>query len=102
MTEMVFFDHQIHSCLKKAKNFFVDAIGAAKNGNLEASEILMEQGSANLANGEQIINIFAQKDICQGEKACNLLLLQAQESLVSTENFKKSIVELIDTYRWIN
>lgn len=100
MTETMFYTNQINWALKKAKNLFVDAAAAAKKGDLETSELLLAKGTININNGQQILDLFEKKGLCEGGIDGNLAVVQARESIKATQSFQSVILELIDGHRW--
>lgn len=90
---------QIISAVGEARSCFVMAIGEAKKGNYEAAEELMEKGAASFAEGHHIhLSLFdseIEKDFGTG----HILLMHAEDQLMSAEGFKILATEFMDVYK---
>ena len=95
--EMVSF--QIISAVGTARSLYIEAIAKAKAGDFEAANNLVEQGKTTFLEGHKAHAGLVQKE-ANGEKLeFSLLLMHAEDQLMSAETLKIVAQELIDIYR---
>lgn len=85
-----------------ARSDFIEAIQLAKSGEIEEARKLMKQGHENFIKGHQshaeLIALEASGQNIQG----GLLLMHAEDQLMSAEGFSILAEEFIDLYIKIN
>ncbi|GGI01380.1 MULTISPECIES: PTS lactose/cellobiose transporter subunit IIA [Mammaliicoccus] len=86
---------QIITHVGMAKSTYMQAIKEAKDGNFKESEDLIVEGNQFLVDGHKV-----HKDLIQAEASgeaipLNLLLMHAEDQLISTEVIKEMAKELI-------
>jgi len=90
---------KIISAVGTAKSMYVEAIQEAKKGNFNEAERLMEEGAQVFTQGHHAHGSLIQKE-ASGEKVeFNLLLMHAEDQLMTTETFKLIAEEFIELYR---
>lgn len=98
MEEMLF---GIIANVGMARSSYIEAIQAAKQGNYEEAEKLVKEGKAAFVEGHkthaELITKEAQGDGFQ----CSLLLIHAEDQLMSAEQFGILSEEFIDLYKRI-
>lgn len=90
---------QIISYNGSARSSYVEAITAAKEGDFEQAADLMKDGEANFVEGHKIHAQIIQKEAAGEDFTLNLLLLHAEDQLMSAETLKIVATELIDVYK---
>lgn len=97
--EMVCFE--IITEVGNARSLYIEAIQEAKEGSFDRAEELMKEGRAAFANGHHAHADLAQKE-AEGEPAQScLLLMHAEDQLMSAEAFGILAREFIDVYKKI-
>jgi len=90
---------EIISIISTAKNLYMDAIQEAKKGNFESSNQLMAEGDKIFVEGHIVHEKLIQRE-ARGEKlTVNLLLMHAEDQLMTTETLRFFAEELIEVYR---
>jgi len=81
-----------------ARSFFLEALAAAKEGNFEEADRLMSEGEGMLEEGHHAHgNLLSQE--ASGEKVkVDLLLVHAEDQMMSAETFKIMACEMIEIY----
>jgi PTS system cellobiose-specific IIA component len=93
---------QIISAVGTAKSMYIEAIQEAKKGNIEEANKLVEEGSEMYAQGHHAHAKLIQLE-AQGEKTeINLLLLHAEDQMMSAETVKIMAQEFIELYESLN
>lgn len=95
---------EIIAAVGTARSAFVEAIQEAKNGNFEAAEEKVNEGNEMFTQGHhahaKLIQAEAASATDGGEKAeISLLLIHAEDQLMSAEAFKILSTEFIDIYK---
>lgn len=94
--ELVAFD--IISAVGTAKSMYVEAIQNAKEGKLEEARKRIEEGDEIFVSGHHSHAKLVQKE-ANGEKVeFALLLMHAEDQLMSAETIKIMALEIIDLY----
>ncbi len=90
---------QIISEAGNARSKYIEAIQEAKAGDYEACNELLRQGNEAYAKGHRIhADLLSQE--AGGKKAhLDLLLVHAEDQLMSAESFKILCTEFLDVYR---
>ena len=82
-----------------ARSYFIEAMGAARKTNFEEAQHLMKEGELMLAQGHhEHGKLLAQE--ASGEKVpVDLLLLHAEDQMMSAETFRIMAKEMIEMYK---
>lgn len=82
-----------------ARSYFIEAIGAARKTNFEEAQNLMKEGERMLALGHhEHAKLLAQE--ASGDKVqVDLLLLHAEDQMMSAETFRIMAKEMIEIYK---
>ena len=92
---------QIISTVGTARSMYIEAIQEAKAGNIEKARELVEEGEKVFVEGHKAHAGLIQQE-ASGEKVdVQLLLLHAEDQLMSAEAFKIIANEFIDLYEKI-
>ncbi len=89
---------QIISNVGTARSCYIEAIQEAKKGNYDAAEKLIAEGDESFAEGHDAHLQLLQKE-AEGNNVVMLLILHAEDQLMSAEGFKIIANELIDVYK---
>lgn len=93
---------QILSTVGTARSLYIEAIQEAKAGNIEKARELVKEGENVFVEGHKAHAGLIQQE-ASGEKVdVQLLLLHAEDQLMSAEAFKIIANEFIDLYERIN
>ncbi len=92
--QMISFNGSARSC-------FVEAIMAAKEGDFERAEQLMAEGEEQFVEGHPVHAQLIQKEASGEATAVNLLLIHAEDQMMSAELLKIIAAELIDIHKRI-
>lgn len=95
-TELVAF--QIIASVGSARSCYIEAIQEAKKGNFAGAEELMAQGDQDFAAGHHAHAGLITKEANQETIDLKLLLMHAEDQLMSAEGFKYIAQEFIDVY----
>ena len=84
-----------------AKSMYVNAITLAKEGKFDEARAEIEEGNNFFVDGHKSHMELIQKE-CSGENVnVTMLLMHAEDQLISTENFKILALEFIELYERI-
>ncbi|UPM52960.1 PTS lactose/cellobiose transporter subunit IIA [Gottfriedia acidiceleris] len=90
---------QIISAVGSAKSMYLEAMTEAKNGDFEKAAFLIEEGLDVYAKGHQYHAKLIQQE-ARGEKTeINLLLVHAEDQMMSAETIKIMAEEFIMLYK---
>lgn len=92
--QMISFNGSARSC-------FVEAIQAAKEGDFERAEQLMAEGEEQFVEGHRVHAQLIQQEAQNGATQVNLLLIHAEDQMMSAEVLKIMATELIDIHKKI-
>ena len=92
---------QIISAAGMAKNSFIEAIKEAKKGNFKKAEICINEGESYFTEGHSVHANLIQQEAEDNQVNPNLLLLHAEDQLMSVETCKIIANELIEAYERI-
>lgn len=92
---------QIISNVGTARSSYIEAIQEAKKGNYDDAEKIIAEGDLAFAEGHDAHLKLLQRE-ANGEKVVMLLILHAEDQLMSAEGFKIIATELIDVYKRLN
>lgn len=90
---------QIISSVGEARSSFIEAIGYAKAGKYEEAKDLMVSGEEAFVRGHQAHANLIQMEASGEKTAVTLLLVHAEDQLMSAEAFKVLAAEFIDIYK---
>lgn len=90
---------QIIASVGSARSSYIEAIQAAKSGDYEEAEKLMKSGDQEFNEGHHAHASLIQKEANQEKVELKLLLMHAEDQLMSAEGFKVIAQEFIDVYR---
>lgn len=98
MEGMELISFQIISAVGTARSMYIEAIQEAKKGNIEAARKLIAEGEQIFVEGHKAHASLVQKE-AQGEAVIpQLLLVHAEDQLMSAEGFKTIASEFVDLY----
>lgn len=89
---------QIISAVGMAKSSYIEAIQEAKKGNFEKARACIQEGEASFIQGHNAHSELIQQEAGGKEVNPNLLLLHAEDQLISAETIKILANELIENY----
>ncbi|WP_323617145.1 PTS lactose/cellobiose transporter subunit IIA [Erysipelothrix rhusiopathiae] len=92
--QMISFNGSARSC-------FVEAIQAAKEGDFERAEQTMAEGEEQFVEGHRVHAQLIQQEAQNGATQVNLLLIHAEDQMMSAEVLKIMATELIDIHKKI-
>lgn len=92
---------QMISLNGSARSCFIEAIAAAKEGDFERAEQLMAEGDEQFVEGHRVHAQLIQQEAQTGHTELNLLLIHAEDQMMSAEVFKIVAAELIDIHKRI-
>ena len=90
---------QVITYVGTARTHFINAIQSAKSGNFEEAQKLMKEGDEAFAQGHNghadLLTMDANGELTGGL----MLLMHAEDQLMSAENFRILAKEFIELYR---
>ena len=92
---------QIITYVGTARTYFINAIQSAKAGNFEEAENLLKQGDEAFAEGHKGHAGLLTKDANGELKGGYMILMHAEDQLMSAEAFRILADELIALYKKI-
>lgn len=90
---------QIIAAVGSARSNYVEAIRQAKIGEFEQAEKLIKEGENFFLEGHKAHSTLIQKEASEGKSEVNLILLHAEDQLMSAETLKIVADELIEVHR---
>ena len=90
---------QIISAVGTARSCYIEAIQEAKKGNYESAEKLIKNGDEAFVEGHDAHAGLLQKEASGEGGNINLLILHAEDQLMSAEGFKTIALEFIEVYK---
>lgn len=98
MEGMELISFQIISAVGTARSMYIEAIEEAKKGNIEQARKLIEEGEEIFVEGHKAHAGLIQQE-ANGEAVIpQLLLVHAEDQLMSAEAFKIIATQFIDLY----
>lgn len=92
---------QIISAVGAARSCYIEAIHAAKDRDYEQAAELLKKGDVSFAEGhDSHLELLGRE--AEGEAVACLLVMHAEDQLMSVEAFKLVAQELIDVYKEID
>lgn len=92
---------EIISNVGAGKSCYVNAIKKAKEGFYEEAENLIKEGDEHYAEGHKAHVEMIQKEASGVSTEVSLLLVHAEDQMMSAETFKVMAVEFIELYKKI-
>ena len=89
---------QIISAVGTARSMYVEAIHEAKRGNIQAAKQLIEDGVKVFVDGHHAHASLIQKEAAGEKSEFSLLLMHAEDQLMTTETLKIVAEEFIELY----
>ncbi len=99
MERMDLLSFQIISKVGTARSMYIEAIQAAKNGNFKGAEELITEGALLFTQGHHAHAGLIQQEANGDKIEFSLLLMHAEDLLMSAEAFKILAEEFIDLYQ---
>jgi cellobiose PTS system EIIA component len=90
---------QIISAVGTARSCYIEAIQKAKQGNFSEAEKMIGTGDDAFNEGHAAHTGLLQEEASGSEKGINLLIVHAEDQLMSAEGFKIIALEFIDVYK---
>ncbi len=90
---------EIISAVGAARSFFIEAIENAKNRDFEAAEANMKSGDEMFLQGHHAHAKLVQQEANGDKVDVVLLLVHAEDQLMSAETFKILAGQFIDLYK---
>jgi len=81
-----------------ARSFFLEALAAGKEGDFEEAERLMSEGEAMLEEGHHAHGNLLSQEASGDKVKVDLLLVHAEDQMMSAETFKIMAGEMIEIY----
>ncbi len=94
---MVIFE--IITSVGNARSLYIEAIQEAKQGNFVRSEELLKEGEESFLKGHHAHGDLVQKEAAGEPAPTSLLLMHAEDQLMSAEGFRILAEEFIDVYK---
>lgn len=99
MEELELVCFEIIAAAGMARSNFIEAIQEVKKGNFDKCDNLMEEGAKEFLIGHDVHSTLIQKE-ASGEKINgSILIMHAEDQLMSAELFQIIAKEFIETYR---
>lgn len=95
--ELIIF--KIISAVGTARSMYIEAIQLAKTGDFEGAENLISEGEKAFVEGHHAHVELIQKEATGEKTDVSLILVHAEDQLMSAEGFKIIAEELIDVYK---
>ena len=90
---------QIISAVGTARSCYIEAIQAAKSGDYEDAQKLIAEGDEPFVEGHDAHAGLLQQEAAGTGSVVNLLILHAEDQLMSAEGFKTIAQEFIEVYQ---
>ena len=90
---------QIISAVGTARSLYIEAIQAAKDKDFKKAEELIKEGETIFVDGHHAHAELVQKEAAGEATTLSLLLIHAEDQLMSAEGFKIVAEEFIDVYK---
>ena len=92
---------QIISAVGTARSCYIEAIQEAKQKNYDRAKEHIEEGDKSFVEGHDA-HLKLLQDEAEGKSTTSLLVLHAEDQLMSAEGFKLIALEFIDVYHRID
>ncbi len=93
---------QMISLNGSARSCYVEAVTAAKKGDYEAAEQLLKEGDDLFIEGHKVHAKLIQEEAQLNAIPISLLLIHAEDQMMSAELFKIIAIEIIDLHKKID
>ena len=93
---------KIISAVGEARSCYIEAIREAKKGNFEKADALIEEGAKVFIEGHHAHAELIQQEANGNPVVPTLMLMHAEDQLMSADGFKIIAQEFIDVYRNAN
>lgn len=90
---------QIIAAAGSARSSYVEALQAAKQGNFEEAEALIKQGDTDFVEAHHVHAELIQKFAGGEDPGANILLIHAEDQVMSAEILKLMALEFIELYK---
>lgn len=90
---------EIITYVGSARSCYIEAVQEAKKGDFEAAEKLMQTGQDDFVKGHHAHADLLEMESSGENVIISLLLLHAEDQLMSAESFKIVAEEFIDVYK---
>ena len=90
---------QIIAAAGSARSSYVEALQAAKNGDFEEAEALIKQGDTDFVEAHHVHAELIQKFAGGEDPGANILLIHAEDQVMSAEVLKLMALEFIELYK---
>lgn len=91
----------IISCVGTARSSYIEAIQKAKNGDFSGAKKLINEGELIFNEGHNAHVKLLETEANGNADVVNLLILHAEDQLMSAESFKIVALEFMDVYKRI-
>lgn len=89
---------RIIAAVGDARSSYIEAIQAAKTGDYEAAQACIERGDASYSEGHALHSDLIQREAAGDATTVCLMLMHAEDQLMSAEAFCILAQEFIDVY----
>lgn len=93
---------QIIAAVGNARSLYLEAISAAKAGDYDRAESLLAEGEASFLQGHNVHTSLVQKEADGDVAQMCLMIVHAEDQLMSAESFGILAREFLDVYRRLN
>lgn len=92
---------QMISAVGTARSMCIEAIRLAKDGKFDESQQLLKEAQSNFVEGHHIHSKLIQNEASGNKTEFSLILMHAEDQMMSAEAFGIIAEEFIDVYRTI-
>ena len=89
---------QIIAGVGNARSLYLEAISAAKTGDYDRAEALIDEGNKSFKQGHDVHTQLVQREAAGELTDFSLMILHAEDQLMSAESFGILAREFIDVY----
>ena len=97
--EMIYFN--MIAAVGSARSYYMEAIQKAKNGSYVEAEMLIKEGHNSFVEGHRAHSELITKEASGEAIQVTLLMLHAEDQMMSAESFGILAQEFIDVYKKI-
>ena len=90
---------QIISAVGTARSSYIEAIRAAKSGDFDGAKKLIKEGDEAFVEGHDAHTSLLTREASGEKNIVSLLILHAEDQLMSAEAFKTIALEFISVYQ---
>lgn len=99
MEQMDLLSFKIISAVGTARSMYIEAIQEAKRANFTAAQALMDEGAQLFLQGHAAHAELIQQEAGGAKSEFSLLLMHAEDLLISAESFRIVAEEFIELYK---